>query len=502
MRVALIISLLLVAAHVFPQDPEGMVGMHPTGKVAGAIHQSGQKHYHIRPFNPFLDRQIIQYTVDSALIDTTQHLRHRLMPILDAGAGLSAHPTPGFAGVGSAGIYGQLFIKDRWFVRAGYQMGYLYFPDHLQVLSNRVGTVQGMGRSIPFNGGALAHYPTGAVGLRMGQHFSLEAGREKHFWGDGYRSMVLSHNATPYEYARLTTKVWRVKYTNLWARMNSFDRRTGERSQKYTAMHAVSWNITPRFNFSIYEAIVWQAQDLLVDRGFDFAYLNPFIFYRPIEFAKGSADNVLLGTSMSYDIGSKSRLYGQLYFDEFVISELRSRNQWWGNKFAIQLGFKTWDVFAEGHSLLSEVNIARPFMYSHGSEIQSYTHDNLALAHPLGANFAEWVTRYHIERPTYSIMLTALFATYANDPFGRNYGNDILRSYSGPHRQYNNYWFQGNRQDMLYTEVDLTLPSQVKGVNVFVNTAVRKVFNRDDAPLDVWLMAGIRTALIRPYRDF
>lgn len=502
MRTAVTLALTMVPLALAAQDPEGILNINPTGQVAAKIHYSGQQHYHLRPFNPFLEKEVVALTADSSTALGEQRFRYQLTPVLDASAGASAYPEMGYAAVGSAGVHGQVFIGDRWYLRGGYQMGFLHFPDHLEVRNTRTGSIDGFGRSFDFMGGNAAHYLTGAAGMRIGQHFSLEAGREKHFWGDGYRSMVLSHAGAPYTYARLTTKVWKIKYINLWARMNDHNLQTGERRHKFTAMHALSWNITPKFNLSIYEAIVWQAEDNLVNRGFDIAYLNPFILYRPIEFAKGSADNVLLGASMSLDVHRSARIYGQLYFDEFVISELRSSNQWWGNKFAIQLGIKAWDLFEKGHSLLTELNLARPFMYTHGSVIQAYAHDNIALAHPLGSNLGEWITRYGIQRDHFEFTATFSLASFALDPAGKNFGNDILRSYRGPTRIYGNEWFQGDRQNLLYTELDLAVPSGLPGIRLFANTGYRRLSNNEASPNDFWLMAGLRTAIVRPYRDF
>lgn len=475
----------------------------PLSRAAINIHRMGNTHASIRPLNPFLERDLVLQTRDSVLVADTSRTRFRIQPVADIGGGLSAHPTAGFAGVGSAGFQAELFIKNRWFFRAGYQTGFQHFPNHLELLNNRVGTLQGLGRSEGLEaGGHIAHYITGTAGIRMGDHFSLEVGREKHFWGDGYRSPVLSHNATPYPYARLTTKVWKLKYVNLWAMMDDFDHQTFERRNKFVAIHALSWNLTKRFNLSVYEAVVWQAEDQLVNRGFDYAYLNPFIFYRPIEFAKGSADNMLLGLSMRYDVSRSVQIYGQLYFDEFKISELRAQRQWWGNKFAIQLGVKAYDVLAEGHSFLSEFNMARPYMYTHGSRLQAYTHSNLALAHPLGANFAEWVTRNRFTVGKYEVASTFLIASHAKDRPGRNLGNDVLTPYRGLARAYGNYMFQGERHDLIYFDTEVARPLGVGELMAFGTIGIRKVANETDSPFDTWFMLGIRTPIVRPYRDF
>lgn len=497
-----VLILFLFGASGWAQDPEGLLRLDPIGTNAAKVNRSGARHTHLQPFNPFLDRDVVVQTVDSIATDTARHFRYTFAPVGEFALGASAYPEPGAASFGAAGVGGSVYLRNRFYVRAGYQLAHQFFPDHLEVQRVETGTISGYGRAFALAEAHGTHYYTGAIGVRLGDHFSIESGREKSFWGDGYRSLILSNNTAPYGFLRLTTKVWHLKYVNLWGRMSHFDRLNGDRRIKYTAMHALSWDITPRFNATLYEAVVWQANDVAVDRGFDFAYLNPLIFYRPIEFSKGSADNVLLGLSLSLDVGRKSRLYGQLYFDEILISELRSNNQWWGNKFAVQLGVKAWDLPLEGHSFLSELNIARPFTYTHGSVVQAYSHANQSLAHPLGANFAEWITRYTIDRGGPVFTGTLALSRFADDPAGLNYGNDILKSYAGPTRIYGNEWFQGDRSDLIYAEADVLWPLAVGNARLFTQLGLRAMQNDFDSPLDGWLMVGFRTGIVRPYRDY
>lgn len=481
---------------------EGMQHYDPIGETAREVETAGARHSHVRPLNPFLEREIIKKTADSTLVDTTRLNRFRIDPLLDLGVGASAFPTPGMAGVGSAGVQASYFRGNRFYLRGAYQVGYLYFPDHLERRVNGRGILVGQGEARSLGEMHYAHIPTGSVGLRMGDHFSLEAGREQHFVGDGHRSMVLSHNAAPLPYLRLSTKVWRLKYVNLWTAMQDLNPVSLERRNKFMAMHALSWNIGDRFNVSVYEAVVWQTEDRLVNRGFDFSYLNPFVFYRPVEFAQGSADNMLLGMSFRVDLDRRMKLYGQLYFDEIKIDFLRARNGWWGNKFAVQLGFKAWDVFAEGHSFLSEFNLVRPFTYTHGSVVQAYGHMNQSLAHPLGTNFAEWLTRNRYEFGAFQINNSIVWAAYGLNSAGQNLGGEVFTSYTGPFRQFGNSMFQGERHTLLLVDTEVARALKGGKLFAFANLGLRKIWNSTSSPTDAWLMFGIRSRIVRPYRDF
>ncbi len=498
----LVCILILAPLLSFAQVPVGTQHFDPIGDEAARFHQMTNSHTVMRPLNPFLERAEVLQTADSVLISEQSGLRTRVRPIADIGAGLSLLPEAGFALNGYGGAQAEAFIGDRWFFRAGYLAAAINSPEHIMALDQRVGSLQGFGRSSSLGNGRFAHMLTGTAGMRIGKHFSIEAGREKHFWGDGYRSPVLSHNAAPMPYARLTTKVWRIKWVNLWTMLDDFNLETSEQRFKFMAIHGLSWDITPKFNLQLYEAVVWQTEDRLVNRGFDYAYLNPFIFYRPIEFAKGSADNMLLGFAMRRTLGKRGQIYGNVYFDEFMISELRSRSEWWGNKYAIQLGVKGFDIFTEGHNILSEINLTRPFMYTHGSVVQAYAHTNLALAHPLGANFVEWITRSRVARGETQFLTTLSLAAYARDPEGENFGNDILTSYRNPARRYGNHILQGERRNILFFETEVARPVGIADFLGFMQAGVRHNQMRESSHTDFWFFVGLRSPLVRPYRDF
>src|SRR5690606_2257841 len=117
------------------------------------------------------------------------------------------------------------------------------------------------------------------------------------------------------------------------------------------------------------------------------------------------------------------------------LQQIRLKNKWWANKYGGQLGFKAFDVFVPGFHIQSEWNIVRPFTYTHGSPVQAWTHLNQTLAHPLGANFAEWVSFLRYDMNKWKITEQFIWATYGRDTDmdgdGQidNMGGNILRSY-------------------------------------------------------------------------
>src|SRR5690606_36815563 len=95
-------------------------------------------------------------------------------------------------------------------------------------------------------------------------------------------------------------------------------------------------------------------------RGFDWTYMNPIIFLRPAEFSVGSSDNAIVGLNTKIRFAKKSTAYAQVALDEFRIKEFLNNNGWWGNKWATQLGVRSFDLFSVPKlHIQAELNIAR-----------------------------------------------------------------------------------------------------------------------------------------------
>tara|TARA_B100000674_G_scaffold56903_1_gene39612 strand:- start:25677 stop:27323 length:1647 start_codon:yes stop_codon:yes gene_type:complete len=298
------------------------------------------------------------------------------------------------------------------------------------VTSNLVMPGQGRYKIFKENIGADWAFASGAVGYKANKYFKVFMGHGKNFFGDGYRSMLLSDNTFNYPYFKFETTVWNIKYVNLWAQLNHIGfQDAGDRNwtQKYLALHYLSWNITKKLNVSLYESISW----LKADKGFDWQYINPVIFMRPVEWQNGSADNVLLGASAKFKINDDFTIYGQAVLDDLNFSELKKGNGYWGNKYGGQIGVKAYNLLGVyGLSAQAEYNVARPFTYSHFDSTNAHVHMNEPLAHPLGANFQEAIgfIRYKYKRHKFTFKM--VWSEIGKDTSGVNHGGNIFYSYN------------------------------------------------------------------------
>jgi len=257
-------------------------------------------------------------------------------------------------------------------------------------------------------------------------HINLTLGYDKHFLGDGIRSLFLSDFASSgATFFRINTKVWKLNYQNLYMELTPQYTRGGDRRlpHKYATMHHLSINATRWLNVGLFEVVIFDRADR-----YEFSYMVPVIFYRQIERALGSPDNAVVGFNFKAIAARRLQLYGQLLLDEFKFSELTGGNGWWGNKFGVQLGAKYFNAFGVRNlDLQAEANIVRPFTYSHNDTLANYTHYNQPLAHPLGAGFAEVIgnIRYQPLNRLH-LNLRGMYYRQGSDTAGSNFGSNIF----------------------------------------------------------------------------
>lgn len=298
----------------------------------------------------------------------------------------------------------------------------------------------------------------GYITFDVVKNVSLQFGHDKNFVGSGYRSLALSDYSNNYLFLKLNTNVWKINYQNIFGQLTAeVLNADGLRPKKYFAMHHLSVNVTKNFNIGLFETVMFARNDTVNTSGgsgnFDFNYLNPIIFYRSAEQQLGSPDNALLGMDFKWNFLKRFSLYGQLVIDEFVISQVRSGRGWWGNKQAGQIGMLYVDALGINNlDIRGEVNIVRPYTYRHNFKYRNFTHYNQALAHPIGANFYEFIgiARY---QPIKRLNLTAkLFYTrFGADSTGTNWGKNIFTNQTFQ-QEFGNKIAQGIETNLIFAD--------------------------------------------------
>lgn len=316
-----------------------------------------------------------------------------------------------------------------------------YLPAYAKMFADSFGVIPGQGWWKPFKtNGSDFVYATGYVNMALlnsakdKTHIVMQAGHEAVQVGPGYRSLLLGGMGNPFGYVRINTRIGMFRYQNLYASLNGFLPLTGNTllPKKYLAMHRGELSLGKKKNLQLgfSEIIVHSRQNGY--GGFDPEYLNPIIFYRSLEANMGSADNAFMSLDANWNLKGL-RLYGQFLIDEWKLSYVKKGN-WWGNKSGYQFGIMATPEFTGIKGLLCqlEYNAVRPYTYSHYDILNSYSHYNQALAHPLESNFREGVLKIDYLPNNDARWRFSAIAMYAVKGFDSslntgNYGSNLRR---------------------------------------------------------------------------
>ncbi|MFN0275296.1 MAG: hypothetical protein ACKVPJ_06100, partial [Chitinophagales bacterium] len=393
------------------------------------------------------------------------------------------------------------------------------FPVYLaeNISFYRVVPGQGKVRSFKGKGSNKFDYAnaTGYVSYTPSQYFNFQLGHDQNFIGDGYRSMLLSDNSAAYPYFKITTSAWRFKYMNLYTQfsdaynVDSVNVITGV-TRKWGSFHYLSFDAWDWAQIGLFEGIVWPNNDTTLTRGFDVNYLNPIIFFRPIEFGLGSPDNAVLGANLKIKPMDGLVLYGQLMIDDLDIAASRAGDGYYRSKLGIQAGAKYFlhsEDYKHALVLQAELDQANPYTYTHKEPVQNYANFNQPLAHPLGANFREvnllinyrgWY-RYYADIKFQNAVIG--YDTSATSHFGSNI---YLSDFSIPNfpDSYGNEIGQGLKTTI--RSVDLRggyLVNPKINLNIEGQIYLRHFENDNETLKTVLFMLALKTDLFNAYYD-
>ena len=278
----------------------------------------------------------------------------------------------------------------------------------------------------------------GSIDFDFWKYFTVQFGYDKNFIGDGYRTLFLSDYAAPYLFLKLNLRIWKINYQNILMELIS-QHQPGDYlyPKKYAVVHHLGVNATKWLNVGLYSNIAFGGVN-----HFEFSYLNPVIFLPAAQQENGSPDKTTVGFDLKANIAHSVQLYGQLLFNEFVWSQIKNYSAgWWGNKQGVQAGLKYIDMFGvKNLDLQVELNVMRPYTYTHDDTVANWSHYNQPMAHPFGANFVELIGILHYQ-PAYrwNIELKCIYNKQGLDSAGENFGSNILLNYNTRPRDYSFY---------------------------------------------------------------
>ncbi len=387
----------------------------------------------------------------------------KINPVIYGTAGKELrHATPRFRNTRGVKIRGWIDKKVGFY--SSITENQAYYPTFVQNRIQRYNAVPHQGFYKPYKAFFTPEDSTapgvdyldaqGYITTKATDHISLQFGYGRNFIGNGHRSLFLSNYSNNYLFLKSQTNIWRLEYTNLFTQFAAQHYTSPNIlvPKKYGAFHHLSWNITDHVNLGLFEGIIFHRSR------FEINYLNPVIFYRSVEQELGSADNALAGLDWKVNFLNHFSWYGQILLDEWRFYELIQQSGWWGNKQGFQTGLKYIDVAGvDNLDAQIEFNTVRPYTYSYHDSLAEYSHYNQPLAHPLGANFYEWLGKVQYQpAPKWFIKAKVLMATKGTDTTGTNWGGNIFKPYTTREQSYNNKLLQGVKKQLQVYDVTVS----------------------------------------------
>jgi hypothetical protein len=298
----------------------------------------------------------------------------------------------------------------------------------------------------------------------------IQVGRERFLWGKGYNSkLIVSDNASVMDFARVDATIGRFRYTFFHTWLLGQEKLTrnpysgyldSSIEPKYLAANRIELSVPKKFNVGLGEAVIYSR------RSIDLAYLNPVNFFKTIEPEFHNRDNALVTGDFSIFPASNWEVYGGILVDDIEWGKLGS--DYFGNKIAYNLGFSYIEpADIKDTDVTFEYTKIDPYVYTHVTAENSYTHDQRILGDPLGPNSESLWLRWSY-RPTNRIRVSLEAARQrhgdniydSNGNLVKNVGGDVL---------YGKRLIDSNDSPFLDGILLKTYRVALKGVYEFVN---------------------------------
>lgn len=263
-------------------------------------------------------------------------------------------------------------------------------------------------------------------------HFEIAYGKFSNQWGAGLTgSLVLSDYATSYNQLLLRLKIWKLKYSSVFAELIDYAYQTNlsiPQNKKYFAAHRLDIQFHPNINVGLFESVI------TAGRGFDIGYLNPIMFYRSMEHYYGSPDNAAIGADFNWRALPSLALYGQIFIDDLTTGKIGTG--FWGNKFAYLAGIYVVDPFqVQNVDFRVEYGRVDPYTYTRSAtrpqdNATAYLHYGTPLGYfsPPNSDYLYLEARYRFTKQLIASLSYSRYRHGANPDSLTNVGGDILLS--------------------------------------------------------------------------
>ncbi len=225
----------------------------------------------------------------------------------------------------------------------------------------------------------------------VNKNIMISAGQDKHFIGEGYRSILLSDNAFNYPFLSFNFNALKRKlhYSVIYSSLQNLTRIPGFKNnedlfeRKTAVYNYLEYIFNPKFRLGLFESTV--SFDALAKKNFnsrktpDYTFLSPIIFSRSAIYGKSDSLNQSnQGINVAYRPLKSLMLYGQLAVKDFNFKSV-----------GYQFGLSYYGI--EGLTIQLEKNQSTVGLYGNPNSRADFNHYNQYMALPMGNNSTEYV---------------------------------------------------------------------------------------------------------------
>ena len=290
---------------------------------------------------------------------------------------------------------------------------------------------------------------------------SLQLGRERVLWGNGYIDRtILSDNPPLFDFVRfdIAYKKFRYDFLHGWlvqppvlTYIDSLVGYAKTKPSKYIAISRLGYQANERLSLGISQMIIYS------NRPFEAAYLNPFLFWESAQRSMNDLDNSFLTFDGRYLIANGAEVSSSIIFDDINFSYL-FKGEWArhnnGNEWQAGL-MLTNPVLPEDLTLKLEYLQIRPYTFSHPGVGESLTYTNNGYL--LGTNLQPNSVRFSAEIDYRFSGKVNLSLRYSHSIHGNNYydpngnliqnvGGSIYDNFAAAYDSQYAYLLNGNRE--------------------------------------------------------
>lgn len=158
---------------------------------------------------------------------------------------------------------------------------------------------------------------------------------------------------------------------------------------KYLVVHIIDWNPNSKVHFFFGEEIIYGS------RSIELSYLLPHTFLRITEHNLHDRDNVLIFSGFNFKPSKQNTLYFNFIIDELSKGDLWENINWWGNKYALQMG-NSYKTLNSKHRFTFEFTAIRPWVYTHNILPNKFSNDGIGLGFPAGSNLIQFTSEINL----------------------------------------------------------------------------------------------------------